>query len=670
MGAREFVKRILSEKENRRYERFLRERKVTYGQWVRELEKDCPETADIEDEFVVICGGQGDLAAGFLPWVRKYFLEHPEAEILYGDEDVWEEADSGKPDEAGRRLPWFKPDWSPDGLDSFFYFGNIVILRRDLFLRLREEGGREPWEDRGEPAGFTLQRREGMPLFYQAEDLGEYRERIRLAVRLAGGYGKGSRAVAHVPRILFHAAGPQEQDKFLTGKPALGRGRTEEKGEGTEISVVIPSRDQPQVLEKCVKSVLAAGGVQGGTLSAEIIIVDNGSSAENREKVSGLVRQINGDGGRAFYLYRPGEFHFSRMCNLGAEQAAGRLLLFLNDDVELCRPGCVGKMAALASRSYTGAVGLKLYYPDSQRIQHAGITNLPMGPVHKLQFLKDRGLYYYGANRGLRNVLAVTAACLMVEKNKFREAGGFPEELPVAFNDVDLCFRLYELGYHNVCVNEEYAYHYESLSRGADQSEEKLERLLQEREKLYRRHPALEGKDPYYSPFLNRQGLDTGIRPAFLTAGNRVQEISGGGSAFSVRGYRRDDCLMVRIEDCREGRILGYGVVLGDNNACYKRWLLFKKEDKEVIGKENETAEGSAVYAAALTGQYRPDLEENMPDQVRTGLCGFHADTKWMNLPPGRYRLGMAVRNRVTGLKLVNWSNRFTEFDGGPGGSR
>ena len=94
------------------------------------------------------------------------------------------------------------------------------------------------------------------------------------------------------------------------------------------------------------------------------------------------------------YVYEPAEFKFSTMCNRGAELADGKLLLFLNDDIELCENDWLDKMVSRALQPYVGSVGLKLYYPDSVKIQHDGIVNLPVGPVHKLQFMEDDRSYY------------------------------------------------------------------------------------------------------------------------------------------------------------------------------------------------------------------------------------------------------------------------------------
>ena len=115
-----------------------------------------------------------------------------------------------------------------------------------------------------------------------------------------------------------------------------------------------------------------------------------------------------------------------------------------------------------------GAVGAKLLYPDSATIQHAGITNLRVGPAHKLQFLSDDEEHYYGRNRGVHNMIGATGACLMMRKKVFEEAGGFFEGLAVAFNDVDLCYTIYENGYYNIERNDVVLYHHESLSRGKE----------------------------------------------------------------------------------------------------------------------------------------------------------------------------------------------------------
>lgn len=108
---------------------------------------------------------------------------------------------------------------------------------------------------------------------------------------------------------------------------------------------------------------------------------------------------------------------------------------------------------------HVGAVGVKLFYPGSHTIQHAGITNIRLGPAHKLQFRDDRTDYYFLRNRLAFDVLGVTGACLLVKKSIYEEAGGLSEALRVAFNDVEFCYHVYEMGYYNVICNDVALYH-------------------------------------------------------------------------------------------------------------------------------------------------------------------------------------------------------------------
>ena len=244
----------------------------------------------------------------------------------------------------------------------------------------------------------------------------------------------------------------------------------------------------------------------------------------------------------------------------------------------------------------------------------------------------------------------------MVKTDRFAEAGRFSEELPVAFNDVDLCYTLGEQGYWNVCMNHVHAYHHESLSRGGDESEEKLARLRRECRKLYERHPGMEGKDRFYSIHLHRDGLDTKVRPAYETAKNRIQGAHI--ERYDGKEYRQDNCVLLRIESLRDGILQGYCVVLGDDNTCYDKKLLLLGQDE------------CPLWQISMDGQYRPDLAENMPDQKNVGLCGFwmkisREDFPAGKLAEGKYRVAVGVRNRVTDLRLMNNSNCYFEVERG-----
>lgn len=604
MGLKQMIRQGLDLVEDRKYKKELQEKQGTYEAYLAK-----------EDEALKGKTPR-EIASG-------YFEERPEVLILYGDEDV-------QTPDGVRRSPWFRPDWSPETFESSFYVGSFLAVRREFAQRVMVQPGDAFGEEEETP---------GIAEFWINEAPDEkYIAMVRMLLEQAGGWEKGCKTIAHVPAILHHCSSEEALKGFAKPYALPGKsGGNETAGALTEdhlLSVVIPSKDNPELLKHCLEALKIAAG----ELPYEVIVVDNGSSRENRAKIEEF-EEIS-------YLYRPMEFDFAAMCNLGAAAATGDLLLFLNDDVELLPESNLRQMEALACRGGVGSVGLKLYYPNSKKIQHAGITNLPMGPVHKLQFLDDDVEYYYGMNRGMRNVLAVSAACVMLRAECFREAGGFEKSLKVAFNDVALGFRLYELGYRNVCMCGAYGYHHESLTRGGDDSAEKLERLLGERDRLYELFPKLRGRDPYYSSLLGNRGLDTRVRPGYETMFQKCQKQAP--SPALTQGYREDKCLMGRVEDERAGEVTGYMVVLGDDNACYDTFLLLKSQSEE-------------IYQVACERQYRPDLLENLPDQKNVALGGFWVRPDMTGLSAGRYLLGFAAKRRMGGTGLINWSNRYLE---------
>lgn len=640
MKVRQLCKKVLASKYNMRYEKEVNTHTLSYSQWLdlqeepekEELEKEKLEKEKLErEEFVIFkasCGTVGEQAE-FL--IDRAFREHPQAWLIYGDDDVLD--DSGK-----RSCPYFKPDWSPDLLEECFYLGGLVAVRKQMFSH-------ESWSGSEDTVVKPLDR-----------------AMIRRLLLENGGYERqdNRNKILHLPKVLFHYSQEAQRTAWMDYRP---KQQSFEAPFVEKLSVVIPSKDNPLLLETCIESIFRVAG----NLAWELIVVDNGSSCENQEKIEAYLDKIRKQRQekvcRVLYVYEKQEFNFSRMCNLGAAKAAGTCLFFLNDDVELVESGCLKEMAQKAMRPITGAVGLKLLYPEGKvsgaRIQHAGIVNLPMGPVHKLQFCEDGKDYYFGWNHRNHNALAVTAACLMVEKQKFRQAGGFDEGLKVAFNDVDLCYSLYEEGYENVCICDAYAFHDESYSRGNDEAEEKLKRLLEERKKLYCKHPALEGRDPYFAVQFSREGLDTRIRPAYEIAGNSLQRVEKSEliriPAKERETWRQDPCLMVRVEAVNQNVITGWSVVLGDNNACYEKCL--------ILIPTEEQAETALFFGMPVVGQYRPDLVENMPDQCRVGMSGFWVCTGEQAGLAGEYYIGILARNHVNGLKLYNRSNRTIRFD-------
>jgi GT2 family glycosyltransferase len=263
--------------------------------------------------------------------------------------------------------------------------------------------------------------------------------------------------------------------------------------------MIIPSRDNHPVLAKCITSIFKISTYQ----NFELIVIDNGSTEiETRNYLEQLQSRD-----RVKVIRHEAPFNFSELCNLGVSVSSGKLLLFLNDDTEVLTPDWLERMGGYAQLKHIGAVGAKLLYPGGKEVQHAGVLNLANGPDHALLRIPADSPGYYMRNLLEYNWLAVTGACLMISRDKFDQLSGFNEELPVAYNDIDLCMRLVEAGFFNIVCPPVKLIHYESLSRGNDhQNSEKLDRLHREREHLYSLHPQYRGKDPFFSSNLHPNG--------------------------------------------------------------------------------------------------------------------------------------------------------------------
>ena len=374
-------------------------------------------------------------------------------------------------------------------------------------------------------------------------------------------------------------------------------------------------------------------------IETEIIVVDNGSGETERQKLEQLSVRYHFQ-----YLYRPMDFNFSAMCNLGAEVATGKYLLFLNDDIEALESGWLQKMKALAEKPHVGAVGAKLYYPGGRKLQHLGVVNLAIGPGHCFLEQEDEGDLYYGRNRYNYNYLAVTAACLMVRKEVFAQVGGFDESLRVAYNDVDFCFSIYEAGYNNVLCNEAVLCHHESLSRGSDENGEKKERLLAEADYLYKKHPAFDQRDPFYSPnltpYLGRfeWNLDD--------YGSREEQLSDLPSS-EVKEFRWD----IRQAWLDPGLVLQIDQVYKENGkVCIAGWAYLKEQDnfayiRRILLRD---AQGKCWWVGTRS-RYRGYLKEQFPEVKGMDMLAFSCVFDEAALPGGdggNYQIGMAAESK------------------------
>lgn len=607
-----------------------------------------------ECRIVILAEDADKVTGNTVDKIVEAFEKHEQAELLYGDEDEVNH------NETIRMNPWFKPDYSPDTLLSYFYFGKLVAVRKEtLKAAVKELSQKQKLSDK------VIEKRDMSDAGNKGSDKVLRANRILYAVVLEICSKLKRERIFHLKKVLYSSHyirywGFEDEYKDIRAYYDNLREREEVNG----VSIVIPSKDNPLVLERCLKSIVH----WTKDISYEIIIVDNGSNNENKKELEKLQREYE-----FTYVYQHMEFNFSKMCNMGAELAKYELLLFLNDDCEVRGSKWLSHMASLAAVKTTGAVGAKLYYPESKRIQHCGIYNIQVGPVHKLQFKEDIRPYYDRRNLDVRNVLAVTAACLMVRKSVFVKINGFDEKLKVAFNDVDFCYKLYKAGYNNVIDNKIHLWHHESLSRGSDESPEKLQRLMQEKQKLYSKHHILWEEDPYYHPGFTTDILDTGysfdyeyphhqhlavehpVHISCIPAGCRVDECVAAMVEYAgdLKGWFLDSDLVEKIQDtmnCDKAAYLqGNVVVLGSDNACFEKTMILRHE------------ESGEVYQISPEWYYRPDVFHNLQDQINVALSGFACLVNMSEMKSGRYEVGILVKDKISKQHLLRVTTRSIE---------
>ena len=267
------------------------------------------------------------------------------------------------------------------------------------------------------------------------------------------------------------------------------------------VSIVIPTRDRVDLLEKCLVGVTDCRIYP----NYEIIIIDNGSI--ETATLSFLDKLQKKPMHRVISQYGP--FNYSKLNNEGARHAKGSLLLFLNNDVFPLNDSWLEEMASHAIRPEVGCVGAKLLYPD-RTVQHAGVV-LGLGGAagHAFRRFPENHPGYMNRLQLVQNYSAVTAACLMVRKNIFFEVDGFDEEnLAVAFNDVDLCLKINQLGYWNLWTPHAQLFHQESASRASDLKGKKFKRYLREANFLNEKWAQFMDYDPSYNPNLTTRHED------------------------------------------------------------------------------------------------------------------------------------------------------------------
>ena len=561
-----------------------------------------------------------------------YLNKHPETDFVYSDED--------KVSEYGRDVhsPFFKPDWSPDTILSVMYTNHLAIYRRELVC---EVGGLRTEYNGAQDYDFTLR-------FMEKSD---------------------NKRVGHVPIVLYHwRARPESVASSMDAKPyaidAMRRlkedyiKRNDIDAEleylegvcqyrinyGTRnnplVSIIIPSKDNPDMLKQCITSIDKYTDYR----NYEIIVVDNGSAPGNKNIIASLLAEYN-----ATYIYKRMEFNFSRMCNMGVEAAKGEYILLLNDDVEAIKSEWLSRMLGQAMQPHIGAVGAKLLYPNSIKIQHIGITNLPVGPCHMFMRFKDDVVHYFGRNLVTYNWLAVTGACLMVSKNKYNEVGGLDEDLTVAYNDVDLCFKLYEAGYYNAARMDAKLYHHESYSRGYDDvTDEKKARLKRERDILYNKHRELFGIDPFHSLNYGVDKIDYDI------------------NMYDVGVHNYDVVLTDNIYPSIPTKMCAqFDGIYKEDMAKIKGWAFTDDYMKDLSSKRYILLRNKAnqVYRFPVERSCREDLslQFSIPNLTEGFTCNI--DRKLLATNMYDYEMGVLQENADGSVDYV-WTNSLLPHDG------
>lgn len=388
----------------------------------------------------------------------------------------------------------FKPDFSPDYLRGVNYITHLSAFSKEL---LEKAGG-------------------GLRSEYDGAQ--DYDLILRLTEK--------AEKVWHIRKVLYFwrgaagstAAGIQEAKPYAieAGKKALEAHLQREMLQGTVtaqkdhpgsyrvqyqvtaaplISVIIPNKDHIEDLRRCLASLYQKAGRE----NFEVLVVENNST---EPETFAAYQQLQQEYPALRVITYVGGFNFSAICNLGASKAKGSHLLLLNNDIEVVSENFLTELLSYSQRPDVGAVGAKLLYPDDT-IQHGGVIvgiNGSAGHSHKSHPAASGGDMYRLCTP--QNYLAVTGACLMVKTKLYRACQGLEEaDFGVAYNDVDFCLRLYEMGYRNVFTPFAVAYHYESKSRGYDTEGEKKDRHDKEKQAFAARYQKyFKAGDPFYNP--------------------------------------------------------------------------------------------------------------------------------------------------------------------------
>ncbi len=448
-------------------------------------------------DYIVLADHDDAMTEDALFECAKAVKEHPECEVIYSDED--------KMDMDGGALfdPHFKPDFNLDLLTSVNYICHQFVVKKELVDKV---GGLRKEFDGAQDYDFIFR-----------------------CTEAASG-------VWHIPKVLYHwrchqdstASNPQSKlYAFEAGSRAIMEHyhrvgiKAEKVEKGVDygiyhtifkilgeplVSIIIPNKDHHQDLDLCIRAILTRGTYK----NLEFVVVENNST---KKETFAYYQSIQKEFPQVRVVTWKKEFNYSAINNFGVRHARGEYLLFLNNDTELIAKNFIEEMLGFCQREDVGTVGARLLYQDDT-IQHAGVV-VGFGGIAGHTFIglhKAENSYFHRAMCA-QDYSAVTAACMMSKKSVFQEAGGFSEDLAVAFNDIDYCMKVRSLGKLVVYAPYAVLYHYESKSRGLEDTPEKVARFNREVAKFAKKWPdILKNGDPYYNPNLTLRKSNFALR--------------------------------------------------------------------------------------------------------------------------------------------------------------
>jgi O-antigen biosynthesis protein len=441
--------------------------------------------------YVALLDHDDELHPQALASVAHALHQNPHWQLVYSDED--------KIDEKGCRYdPYFKPDWNLELLHGQNCISHLGVYSAAL---VRTVGGFREGFEGSQDWDLALRCSERL----SADQIGHIPKVLYHWRAIAGSTAKGvdQKGYAHDAGLRalqdhFQRVGTAAEVVEIEGLLGVFRVRHPVPDHHPMVSIIIPTRDKVELLRRCVDSIL-----RRTTYSAyEIVIVDN----QSREVESLQYLDTIAEHPRIRVLRHDLPFNYSHINNEAVRNCSGKLICLLNNDIEIITPDWLEELVSHALRPQVGAVGAMLYYPNDT-IQHAGVIVGVHGVAAHPYSGMPRGHHGQMARARLTQAMsAVTAACLLVRKEVFERVGGLDVSLRVAFNDVDFCLRLREHGYINIWTPFAELYHWESASRGVEDTPEKQARFDSEVNFMVKRWSRELRADPYYNPNLTLSG--------------------------------------------------------------------------------------------------------------------------------------------------------------------